>query len=179
MRRLHRIGMLISAILLCVGSVLVIGVPGASAAVSGNEFCFENNGYACLNAWGGGPWVDVYTAGPTGTANNYFTAIYHQNTGDWQIVDTDGGTWKNDCIGDAYNESGQAETSLDSCGTNGVGGGWGTNFEEDPGACSNGGVAFLNVHWNGYLGPPNKWVNGSNFYLNKSVDAPICFVVYT
>jgi hypothetical protein len=148
------------------------GIPEASA-VSGSEFCYNNGGYACLNSWGGGPWVKVYTGGPDGTQNNYFTAeqLNGSDPASWVIKDTAGNAWNGKCIGDAYNKPGRADTSLDPCGT-----GWGTNFQAF-GCIFNGytGFAFKNNHWGGWLGPPDKYVNGSPFYLNKPVGAPICF----
>jgi hypothetical protein len=165
MRRLYRIGALVGAILLPIGVVLATGIPEASAStIIGHEYCIGND---CLNAWNGGPWVNVYTGGPHGTPNNYFTDICDSNTNICEIVDTGGNAWAGKCIGDAYNESGQADTSLDGCT------GWGTSFKEI--TCSLFSVAFYNVHWGGYLGPPSGAVNGSHWYLNKS--GKYCFGV--
>jgi hypothetical protein len=175
MRRLYRIGGLVGALLLSVGTVLAIGIPEASAQ-SGNQFCYYDGGYACLNAWGGGPWVNTYTGGPN-TQNNDFTLIGGSTGSNWQIEDTGGNSGSGECIGDAYNESGQADTYLDTCGT-----GWGTNFTIAYGTGDNGcpdnTIMFYDNHWGGYLGPPNGWVNGSHFYLNKPSSTPICFTEY-
>jgi hypothetical protein len=175
MRRLYRIGALAAAILLPVSAVLAIGIPAASAA-SGQQFCYipqgEGGPHACLNSWGGGPWVNVSTN--DNTQNNDFTIVNEPN-GNIELKDTGGNGWSGHCIGDAYNESGKADTSLDACGTNGNGAGWGTQFEYiSGGSCGEGEVSFYNVHWHDYLGPPSGWVNGSHFYLNKP--GQICFL---
>jgi hypothetical protein len=168
MRTLYRIGGLVGAILLPIGAVLAIGIPEASAA-SGQQYCYipqgESGVHACLNAWGGGPWVDVSTN--DNTRNNDFTYINNTNNENVELEFTGDGAWSGNCIGDAYNQSGQASTSLDGCGTNGQGAGWGTQFIYITGGCPPGEVSFYNIHWGGYLGPPNGWVNGSHFYLNK------------
>jgi hypothetical protein len=85
------------------------------------------------------------------------------------------GAWAGQCIGDAYNNSGDADVSLDGCG-NGTGGGsgWGTNFTVGTSGCPAGEMWFHNNHWNGYLGPGGS-ANGSHFYLNKPT--PYCFNV--
>jgi hypothetical protein len=176
MRRLYRTGALVGALLLLIGTILAIDIPAASAA-SGKQFCFNNGGWACLNSWGGGPWVNVYTGGPNGTQNNHFTII---KTGAYYgIEDTAGNAWNGKCIGDANNKSGDARTSLDPCGT-----GWGTNFVIVFGTgtdgCPAGTDAFYNNHWGGWLGPPDNWVNGSHFYLNKPFHGAVyCFQVHS
>jgi hypothetical protein len=176
MRRLYRISRLVGAILLATGTVLAIGIPEASASASasgGFEFC---DGNVCLNSWNGGPWVNVYTGGPDGTPNNYFTAFCLDTpTGDCFIEDTGGNSWHGKCIGDAYNESGQAAASLDGCGDGTGNGGWGTNFKYVTAGCPFATAAFYNVHWKGYLGPPSGAVNGSHFYLNNP--GKTCFAV--
>lgn len=159
------------------------GIPEASAVSNTGEYCYRlgSGPWACLNSWGGGPWVKVFTGGPDGTPNNYFTAT-QEDSGDWFIEDTAHNAWHGKCIGDAYNESGQADTSLDPCPsiTSG-GGGWGTNFVaygQAQGVCPNPySVAFYNTHWGGWLGPPSGWINGSVFYLNKPT--PWCFGFYS
>jgi hypothetical protein len=177
--RLYRIGALVGAILLPIGAALASGIPGASAQTV-DTFCFySGGGYACPNAWNGGPWVDA-SAGPgfpSGIlpANDDFTIVYESN-GDAELQDSGPNAWAGKCIGDAYNESGKAETSLDPCGVNGKNAGWGTTFVVISQGCPLPGyVAFYNLHWGGYLGPPNKWVNGSNLYLNKPKSTIICF----
>jgi hypothetical protein len=153
-RRLYRIGALTGAILLPLGAVLATGIPEASAAV-GSQFCIASN--ECLNAWNGGPWVNVFTGGPTGAQNNYFQDYCFN--GICQIVDTGPTNYDGSCVGDAGNSSGNADTALIGCT------GWGTNFQEI--SCSATSIAFKNVHWGGYLGPPSGAINGSHWYLNK------------
>jgi hypothetical protein len=177
--KLHRIGVSAGAIILSIGAVLATGMPEASAA-SGQQFCYDNGGYACLNSWGGGPYVNVYTGGPN-TQNNDFTLIGGSNGNNWNLEDTGGNAWSGKCIGDASNESGQANTSLDPCGT-----GWGTNFTIAYGTGDNGcpdnTIELYDNHWNGYLGPKNTNgsgnTNGSAFYLNKPKSTPLCFEMF-
>jgi len=163
--RLYRIGALVCAILLPFGAVLATGIPQASAA-GGAEYCTGPGGsdFWCLNAWNGGPFVNVFTGGPNGTPNNYFEDFCVVSTGICQIVDTGPNQSEGLCIGDAGNKSGNADTGLVGCT------GWGTNFREQ--RCGIG-VSFYNVHWKGYLGPPDRPVNGSHWYLNKP--GPWCF----
>jgi len=150
-----------------------------SSAVSGQQYCFYNGGWACLNSWSGGPWVKVFTGGPNHTQNNYFTLIGGSTGSNWNLEDTGGNAWSGNCIGDAENNSGRADTSLDACGT-----GWGTNFTIAYGTGSNGcpdnTILFEDNHWGGWLGPPNNWVNGSSFYLNKPLNGPLyCFQIFS
>lgn len=166
MRTLYRINTLAGAILLTLGMVLATGLPEASASTATSyPLCYSNN---CLNAWNGGPWVNDYTGGnPAAVGNNYFNDLCI--TGHpCPIQFTGGGAWNGYCIGDAYNDPGHADASLDPCGS-----GWGTNFNEI--SCGGGiGVEFYNLHWKGYLGPPDGAVNGSHWYLNKPT--PYCFL---
>lgn len=177
MRGLYRIGALVGAILLPIGAVLAIGTPEASA-LSGYQYCVYNTagGAMCLNAWGGGPWVYVETTSDSRIQNNRFQ-IRYENNGNVELQFVGGGTWNGKCIGDAYNNSGDARTSLDPCGdiSNGNGSGWGTQFQLQP-ICGTGDYAFFNWRWRGYLGPTSPTAaNGSNFYLNKPQNPPICF----
>ena len=105
----------------------VSGVETASYAESDNPGFCGDNGYQCLNAWGGGPWVDVYTGGVDNNDSNWEFSVYPwtglQGSNPVQI-DFDGATtgpWSDSCVGDAYNESGYADTSLDPCGLFGGG----------------------------------------------------------
>jgi hypothetical protein len=166
-RWLYRIGALVGAILLPISAVLATGVPEASATVSGEQYCYligSGSDYACLNAWGGGPWVNVETT--INIRNNDFTVIIESN-GNAELQDTGGNAWSNYCIGDAYNDPGRRDTSLDPCGGNGQPAGWGTQFTYVTSGCPQGSQAFQNLHSRGWLGPPVPWVNGSHFYLNK------------
>lgn len=150
----------------------VVTTSYAQANIAG--YC-TNGGGACLNAWGGGPWVNVYTRGPDKNDSHAdFQEIAQPGSGMIgysELEYTGGGTWSGDCVGDASNKSGNADTSLDSCGTTKTAPGWGTLF--DPVPCTNGGTAYYNVHWKGWLGPVDKAVNGSHFYLNKP--SAFCF----
>ncbi len=156
------------------GAAALVAAP--AQANTGNQYCYYLGGYACVNAWGGGPWVNTYTGGP-GTSNNDFSVINNYATGDQMLQFTGGGSWNGHCVGDAYNDSGDARTSLDSCGNGGEGAGWGTNFISGVDGCQAGWAYFYNTHWGGWLGPPDNWVNGSHFYLNKTVK--YCFKVYS
>jgi hypothetical protein len=194
-------------IFVAVFCVVVIGLFGAgyvvlkghsakgtshAAAGYGNQFCTTNylghTNLMCLNAWGGGPWVNVYTH--LGTINNDFTL--GKSNSYWSLSLT-GGTnirWIDQCIGDAYDNAGSEETSLDPCphaaypGHPAYNGGWGTNFIPIP--CT-GGYEFKNVHWtdddrvgnpnldNRWLAP-NGWGNNANFVLNSP--KAYCFKKY-
>ena len=152
----------------------IVGVAAPSAVGSGFQYQYQG---AFINAWGGGPWVKVYT---DYAVNNDFTVIQDTQSG-YQMIKRTNGTGGNACIGDANNDPNDARTSLDSCGSPvGVGNGWGTDFLISSGyPCAAGQWWFRNVHWSGvdgaYLGPPNNFVNGSYFYLNKPV-AAYCFI---
>lgn len=145
-----------------------------AATVSAYQFCYYNGGFACLNAWGGGPWVNVYTGGPSSTDKNADFQLSFYN-GYTEIKFNGGGSWNGKCIGDAYNDPGYADTSLDTCGSASSTAGWGTYFTTGTSGCPNNESWFYNVHWKGYLGPPNNWVNGSHFYLNNKGYA--CFSI--
>ena len=144
---------------------------------SGNRWCY---GQAQINAWGGGPWVNSY-AGCPGPSNGDFTVIRLTPSTNLALKFTGGGPWDGKCVGDAYNDPSDARTSLDSCGTNGVGEGWGVDFIfVGQGNCPAGQYYFQNAHWTGatpgYLGPVNGWVSGSHMYLNKQT--ALCFKYY-
>ena len=180
-RRLFRIGAMISAILLPISAVLAIG-PEASAA-SATEYCVFNTagGTLCLNAWNGGPYVYVERSDNLVIQNNHFEVNTLQN-GNQELVFVGGGNWSGRCIGDASNDPNLADTSLDACGgPNGSNAGWGTQFQEQAwpdggGPCYPNQVAFFNWHWHGYLGPTSPTAaNGSKWYLNKPSKTPICF----
>lgn len=169
MHRLYRIGALVGAILLPVGAVLATGTTEASAS-TGSQYCDlvdPSNIPACLNAWGGGPFVNVetsFTSNPP-LQNNLFQVL-NEGGGIYQIQFVGNGM----CVGDAGNLPGNADTGLVVCNTH-TGAGWGTLFNEKNtcGAL----YVFYNLHWGGYLGPPAGYVNGSHFYLNKP--SRVCF----
>jgi hypothetical protein len=165
-----------------VNSTLACLLSGAPTPFSQEEWCENTAGTACLNAWGGGPWVNDSTTGFESGDNhqNFFLSDEDDANGNptdnYQLVFGGSGSWAGQCIGDAYNNSGDADTSLDGCG-NGIasGAGWGTNMTVGTSGCPAGEVWFHDNHWNGYLGPPAGAVNGSPFYLNKPT--PYCFNV--
>jgi hypothetical protein len=166
---MKRIALILAAALLPMGVVLAIGVPAAQAQ-SGYTYCGEIT-TVCINAWGGGPWVKVYNGDDA--VNDDFTGIV--NGSYIQLEDTDGGAWNNTCIGDAYNESGYADTSLDPCSSS-SGAGWGTLMTAYGASVCGGSdlVAFKDKHWGGWLSP-SGFSNGDLFYLNTS--QPYCFFV--
>jgi hypothetical protein len=151
--------------------------------LSQEEWCATTGGTACLNAWGGGPWVNDYTGGFESGDNhqNFFlSAVDDANgnpTGNYQLIfDGANDSWAGYCIGDAYSNPGYADTSLNGCG-NGTGGGagWGTLMTIGTSGCPAGEGWFHDNHWNGYLAPANGAVNGSHFYLNDQ--SKVCFNV--
>ena len=120
--------------------------------------------------------MNVYRGGPeTNDTNADFAVFDNPGTGHSEIAFVGLGSWSGRCIGDASNDSSLADVSLDSCGSASGGQGWGVNFTWGTDGCPSGEAWFKNVHWNGYLGPPDNFVNGSHFYLNKP--GKICFTV--
>ena len=174
----------------CVGGLLVLRVAPFHAIVACNFAVDSNlpfaqqqwcNGTWCLNAWGGGPWVNEYTGGRETGDNHqdFFLADVDnsagQATGYYHIIFAGSGSWADQCVGDAYNNSGYADTSLDGCGNaTGGGTGWGTNMEVGYSGCPDGALWVYDVHWNGYLGPGGS-ANGTHWYLNKP--SPYCFSI--
>jgi hypothetical protein len=121
----------------------------------------------CLNAWGGGPWVNEYTGGPELSDTHQDFMVIDEDgsqSGPSEIMFYGGGSWSGQCIGDAYNNSGYADTSLDACGLPGQTAGWGTQMTWGTSGCPSGEAWFHDNHWNGYLAPGG--VNGSHWYLN-------------
>jgi hypothetical protein len=142
------------------------------------QWCDTNGGTACLNAWGGGPWIYDSTSGPeTGDTNqSMFLVNENGNTsgsGNNQIVFVGNGSWGGECIGDAYNNPGYADTSLDACANPvfGTTAGWGTQMTVGTSGCPSGEAWFHDNHWNGYLA--GSGANGSKFYLNDQTKT--CF----
>ena len=155
---------------------IAAGIP--NTPFTQTQWCENTAGTACLNAWGGGPWVDDYTAGPETKDNNQYFFLVNENgnsngSGYDQLMFVGRTSWGGQCIGDAYNDSSHADTSLDPCGSASGGQGWGTNLTEGTSGCPSGESWFYDAHWRGYLGPPAGAVNGSHFYLNKPT--PYCF----
>lgn len=142
--------------LLPVGAALAIGVPEASAA-SVQQFCYYDAGGhpACLNAWGGGPYVNVETSDNTVIQNNHFQ-LREESNGYVELQFAGGGKWNGRCIGDASNDPNLADTSLDACGSITNGAGWGTQFQIAYGTGDNGcpdnTIFFYNNHWSSVTG---------------------------
>lgn len=155
--------------------------PIAGIPFTSTQWCGPNSGNDCLNAWSGGPWVDVYTGGPeTGDTHQHFMVIDENgNQNSSEIVYTGSGSYSGECIGDAYNNSGYADTSLDACGLPGQSAGWGTQMTWGTSGCPSGEAWFHDNHWNGYLAPANGAVNGSHFYLNDQTKTCFALVLDT
>ncbi len=173
----HRIrtkfAVIATAIVLPMGTLIALGASPALATNSALQYCVNNGTTnACLNAWYGGPEVNVFT-NMGAVPNDEFS----QNTlsnGNGYLEFVGGGNYNGFCVGDFNNNSGNADTGLDQCPTNSNSGGWGTNFKIS--TCSSGeGVAFKNIHWGGYLAP-GGFSNGTSFYLNHSGE--YCFGIY-
>jgi hypothetical protein len=151
------------------------GVKPDTGEVYYGEWCYRQGSgpWACLNAWGGGPDVNVSANKPNGTPNNYFE-LYAESDGYYELIAPNG-----ECIGDRGNSQQDAQAGLVPCGT-----GWGSNFKlgtYQTGACPNSdSFSFLDNRWGGLLGPPAGWGNGSPFYLNKpATPGTFCFGLYT
>lgn len=179
----------------CGGILLVVGVAPAIAAgacidassdavpFTEQQWCDTTGGTACLNAWSGGPWINDYTGGPETRDINQEMFVINENgntdfSGNNQIAFVGNDSWKNQCIGDAYNNPNDADTSLDPCALPAFGqaAGWGTQMTVGTSGCPTGEAWFHDNHWNGYLGPVGGATNGSHFYLNKPTK--YCFQVY-
>ncbi|HSW80044.1 MAG TPA: hypothetical protein VLG47_04680 [Candidatus Saccharimonadales bacterium] len=121
-----------------------------------------SGGVTCLNAWGGGPEVNVFSPG---AANNQFTVTPNGNY-DW-LKFNGSGSYHGACISDFNGLQDNARAGLVSCGGS-AGTPWGANFDSIP--CTSGsghsGIIYNNVHWGQFLGPRTA-NNGEPFYLNK------------
>jgi len=159
-----RIFAIAAALTLAIG--IGVGSSGSAYAqnVTGDQFCFNN---FCLNAWNGGPYVNEFTQG---VANNYFTVISNQPATGYVNLEFTGSRspYEFGCIGDFGNSQTDARAGLSPCGGGNVP--WGGNFTATH--CP-GGLAFKNVHWNGWLAPASAG-DGTPYYLNSASEA--CFV---
>jgi hypothetical protein len=134
----------------------------------------------CVNAWGGGPWVDEYTGGPELSDTHQDFTVIDENgsqSDSSEIMFYGSGSWNGECIGDAYNNSGYADTSLDPCALPGQSAGWGTQMTWGTSGCPSGEAWFHDNHWNGYLAPANGGVNGSHWYLNDQTKTCLYLVL--
>jgi hypothetical protein len=172
-----RIPLLAGALIFAVGFQLAL--VNHASAYDCNDYCYDYCSYSgsntdCLNAWSGGPWIYNYSnpyAQPTSQFNIYSTG----SGSNAEIMYLGGTAYQNECAGDAYNSSTDANTSLDNCPTSGGSAGWGTNFQVyNCVSGSNSGYEFYNNHWQAYLGPYTYGTNGQPYYLNNK--NPTCFV---
>jgi hypothetical protein len=166
---MRKIKLLLGMLALALGALIpfAITAPGAHAA-SGQCLYWPDSGHpTALNAWNGGPFVNVYHS--CAYPNDAFFVIAVPNSNYVQIRFQGDSGWAGRCVGDAYNDPNNASTSLDACSP----AGWGTLFIERTSGCSSGQVAFKNAHWSAvtghdtFLGPPDNYIDGSPFYLNK------------
>jgi hypothetical protein len=166
LRRSSRILVSGAGVFLTVGLMVIAqAAPAAPAYASGSrqQICY---GSQCINAWNTGPAVETF---PPNTSNDYFYEVI-TTTGNTGIQFEGSGNSSQDCIGDWNNSSTDAKAGLYSnCGTTQPA--WGANFRAV--GCANGGIAFYNLHWKGYLGPQYTPGTGVAFYLNKPT--PYCF----
>ena len=180
-----------AAVGVCSGALKATGVgivaSGAAclaavgpAVLQYQELCYYNGGYACLNAWSGGPYVNVYADGPeTSDTHQDFIILDNEETGYYELAYVGSEGDSGECIGDYNNNSGLADAGLVACGTASGNQGFGTNMDWGTNDCPSGEAWFYDYHWNGYLGPPDNYVNGSHFYLNKPwpTTGNLCFSV--
>ena len=154
------------------------GVSHAASGGYGHTFCFGGS-FGCLNAWNGGPWVNVY--GNAHVGNDDFYSVSLANNASTYIMDSGDNAQSGNCIGDAYNNPSNPLVSLDSCPGSSKGAGWGTYFQVDAPTptkhdCPTGSVAFKNKHSGQFLAPVNGYqsANGSHFRLNGN---HYCFTI--
>lgn len=160
MRIRRRIAVVLAAVGVAAG--LGFSMGGDAHAISGACFYYPDSGnHAALNAWNGGPDINVYHS--CADPNDRFTILFPGGN-NIQLEFTGGGANNGKCIGDFNNNQGTASTGLTGCNP----AGWGTLFQENLNAnCGSGQIAFWNNHWQGFLGPAQNYTDGSNFYLNN------------
>jgi len=178
-----------AAVGVCSGALKATGVgivAAGAACLAGvgpailqyQEWCYYNGGYACLNAWSGGPFVNAYADGPeTSDTHQDFIILDNEETGYYELAYVGSEGDSGECIGDDSNNPNLADAALVPCGTASGNQGWGTNMDWGTNGCPSGEAWFYDYHWNGYLGPPDNYVNGSHFFLNKPASAQVCFAV--
>ena len=162
-------GVLASSTLLVGLIAAILVVPATAFAQGGGVNHYYEDGYN-INSWNGGPNIEAYNGNVA--TDNFMLAQSITNPSYWNIYNWDGASsYFGYCMGDTGNSSSDAKASLSGgdC-TSSVP--WGGNFIED--TCSNGEVAFYNVHWNGFLAPASN-SNGAQFYLNDGTE--VCYHV--
>lgn len=147
------------------GSFLTANSASASPKTE-TQWCFDGS---CLNAWNGGPYVNVYSPN---VGNNYFSVVPDgQNV---VIVFEGNGNdiYDGSCIGDLNNSPTDARAGLSSCGQ------WGYLFTATTQNCVGTQEAFHNNHWGGWLAPAG-FGDGDAFYLNNPVETCFTFSEFT
>src|SRR5215475_416691 len=162
----RRLAALLAAV--AVAGTLVLATSGVARADIGNNWCLGSTSPGeCINAWNGGPWVKLYTGGPT--KNGLFAATAGSGNS-YLIFGNFESSWGSHCIGDANNDQTDSRVSLDACpgatGGNASGDGWGTHVQFVTSVCGSGWTAIKDLHTGGWVGPQNEG-NGAQFYLNK------------
>lgn len=172
---MRRIWVILSACLLATGIGLAVTAPGASATGYGNQWCYEASGglQACLDAWGGGPRVNVEIYRNVSYDEN-FTLIWNSYYQADELELTNGGNYSGQCLGDYGNTSSSASSGLVSCGFNG-GAGWGALwYYSTPAGCPSNYYVFQNIHWSQVFGKgaylsPGSMSDGDHFYNTNNV----------
>ncbi len=170
----NRITAIAGVIVLAAGIPLAFITNPVFATPESYSFCNPPSGtMGCINAWGGGPWVNLEVS-PYWNYNDWFSLL-SAGSGNVELDYTGPGSWAGNCVGDAYNNSGYADASLDECPSSGDAG-WGTNMKAY--SCSDGegdyGYDLYDNHWGGYVGA--NFGNGNHIYLN--VWSPTCWFEY-
>jgi hypothetical protein len=142
--------------LLMVAVGFMVTTPKAFAS-SGYQLCTYSN--ECLNAWGGGPYVNVEGQGPANNSfaivdsGSYFHIVY-EGTGVYG-----GGAY---CVADVNGSQSDARMGLALCSS----APWGYNFSDGPSG------SIHNVHWNASLAPAGS-AAGSAWYGNSTDEVTI------
>jgi hypothetical protein len=162
----HLLGL--TALLLLLGGLFSVPTTAARAAL-GIQVCETGQGSnpACLNGWGGGSALKVYShnvfndnfvydfvsgrcnSGHTTTANCPISGV-PAGLDIVQIKETYVANGTYECVGDTGGASGSAlAETFDICNNDqtGFGGDYGTLFVLFPGSCPSPATALMNVHW--------------------------------
>jgi hypothetical protein len=186
MRR--RIIGIVVGLILALGTVSGLGLPVTAAYASTYEIC--DIGFACLNAWNGGPYVNTY--GPAVSNDNFELQPIDDRCKSGSDLTTTNCPYSGvpagllivqirylntgNCLGDFNGESGDARAgAFDACNnpSTGSGGSDGTVFFEynvvvdDQATCPPGHFELYSFHWqNGGLGYPGAG-NDEPWYVNS------------